>query len=119
MEYLLSFLVGGVICAIAQILIDKTKLTNARILVLYVTLGVFLTAIGVYDKIVEIGHAGATVPIIGFGYSLAKGVQEGVANDGLMGVFTGGLSKGAGGIAAAIFFGYIISLVAKPKGKRY
>lgn len=118
MDYLSSFIVGGIICALAQVLIDKTKLTNARILVLYVTLGVILTAIGLYDKIVEIGHAGATVPIMGFGYTLAKGVQEGIAEHGVIGIFTGGLTKGAGGVAAAIFFGYIISLVAKPKAKK-
>jgi len=118
MQYLASFLVGGIICAIAQVLIDKTKLTNARILVLYVTLGVFLTAIGIYEKIVEFGKAGATVPIIGFGYTLAKGVVRGIQEKGFLGVFTGGVSATAGGIAAAIFFGYLISLVGKPKAKK-
>ena len=105
-------------CAIAQVLIDKTKLTNARILVLYVTLGVFLTAIGIYEKIVEFGKAGATVPIIGFGYTLAKGVVKGIREKGFLGVFTGGISAAAGGVAAAVFFGYLISLVGKSKPKR-
>jgi stage V sporulation protein AE len=118
MDYLGSFLVGGILCAIAQVLIDKTKLTNARILVLYVTLGVFLTAIGIYEKIVEFGKAGATVPIIGFGYTLAKGVVKGIREKGFLGVFTGGISAAAGGVAAAVFFGYLISLVGKSKPKR-
>jgi len=116
--YLGAFLVGGAICAIGQVLIDKTKLTPARILVLFVTTGVLLTILGIYQKIVDVGGAGATVPLTGFGYSLAKGAIKDVEQYGLLGAFTGGVKATAAGITAAIFFGYIISLVFTPKAKR-
>lgn len=117
MHYLQAFLVGGVICALSQILIDKTKLTPARILVSYVVLGVILTALGIYQPIVDWGGAGATVPLLGFGYSLAKGVAAGVAEKGLLGAFTGGVTGAAGGIAAAIVFGCLFALISKPSDK--
>ena len=117
MDYVKAFIVGGILCAIAQILIDKTKLTPARILVCYVTAGVILTAVGLYDYVVEWGGAGATVPLLGFGYSMANGVREAVAEQGLLGAFTGGLTASAGGIAAAIFFAYIVALISKPGDK--
>lgn len=116
-ELLKVFITGGIICAIAQILIDKTKITPGRILVLFVTLGVILTAIGIYEPIVKFGGAGATVPISGFGYSLAKGVIKEVNTIGFLGIFTGGVKATAAGIAAAVVFGYIASLVAKPNIK--
>jgi len=115
MDYILAFLVGGVICALAQILIDFTKITPARIMVFYVVLGVALTAVGVYPAIVEFAGAGATVPIIGFGYVLATSVREAVASEGLLGIFTGGLGGVAGGISAAILFGYLFALVYRNK----
>lgn len=118
LTYLNAFIVGGVICAIAQILIDKTKLTPARILVIFVTSGVVLTALGVYQQIVEIGGAGATIPLSGFGYTLAKGAFKDIDKTGMLGAFTGGLKAAAGGITAAVFFGYIISIVFTPKAKR-
>lgn len=117
MEYLKAFIIGGLICVVGQILIDKTKLTPARILVLFVTLGVALTAIGLYEPLVEFAGAGATVPLTGFGYTMAKGTLEFVKKDGLMGVLTGGISAGAAGIAAAVFFGYLAALVSKPGDK--
>ena len=117
MSYLLSFFVCGAICLIGQILIDKTKLTSARILVLFVTLGVILTGLGLYQPVVDIGGAGATVPLTGFGYSLAKGAIKGVQESGLLGAFTGGIKATAGGISAAILFGFIAALIAKPKLK--
>ena len=112
------FVVGGLICVIGQILIDKTKLTSARILVAFVTAGVILGGLGIYKYLVDFAGAGATVPLTGFGYNLAKGAIEGVKTSGLLGDFTGGVKNAAGGIAAAIFFGYIASLVAKPKMKK-
>ncbi len=112
-----AFLVGGLICAIGQILIDKTKLTPARILVTYVVLGVILTAVGLYEPLVNFAGAGATVPLTGFGYSLAKGVQEAVTENGLIGALMGGLTATAGGITAAMTFGLIASLVTKPRIK--
>jgi len=118
MTYFNAFWVGGVICAVGQLLIDKTKLTPARILVLFVTLGVILTALGVYQKIVDIGGAGATVPLTGFGYTLAKGAFLDVDKYGIMGAFTGGVKASAAGITAAVFFGYIISVASTPKAKR-
>ncbi len=118
MSYISAFLVGGVICAIGQLLIDKTKLTPARILVLFVVVGVVLTALGIYQKIVDIGGAGATIPLTGFGYSLAKGVFKEVDQTGLMGALTGGFKAAAAGLGAAVFFGYIMAVVAKPKAKR-
>ena len=110
MQYISAFLTGGLICALSQILIDRTKLTPARILVSYVVLGVILTALGIYHPIVDFGGAGATVPLLGFGYSLAKGVAKGVAESGLLGAFTGG-------IAAAIIFGCLFALICKPEDK--
>ena len=117
MEFVKAFLVGGFFCLIGQILIDKTKLTPARILVCYVVVGVFLGAIGVYKPIVEFAGAGATVPLTGFGNTLAKGVKEAVDRDGFLGIFTGGLTASAGGIAAAIFAGLLASLIFKAKDK--
>lgn len=116
--YLYAFVIGGIICAIGQLLIDKTKLTPARMLVIFVTSGVLLTALGFYQKLVEIGGAGATVPLTGFGYSLAKGAFRDVDQYGLLGAFTGGLKATAAGITAAIFFGYLVSVVFVPKAKR-
>ena len=117
MDYLKAFLLGGVLCAIGQILIDKTKLTPARILVLYVVAGVFLGAVGVYEPLLQWGGAGASVPLTGFGNTLAKGVREAVLEDGLLGALTGGLKASAGGICAAVFFGLLASLAFKPKDK--
>ena len=117
MDYLKAFLVGGVLCVIGQILIDKTKLTPARILVSYVVVGVLLGGIGLYVPIVEFAGAGATVPLTGFGYSLAKGVKEAVTEDGFLGIFTGGLKSTAGGIAAAISAGLLVSFIFRPKDK--
>lgn len=113
-----AFVVGGLICIIGQILIDKTKLTSARILVIFVTAGVILGGLGIYEKLVEFAGAGATVPLTGFGNLLAKGAIQKVQQDGFIGAFTGGTAAAAGGIAAAVFFGYIASLVAKPKIKK-
>jgi len=117
MQYFNTFWVGGLICAIGQILIDKTKLTPARILVTYVCAGAVLTALGIYEQIVKFAGAGATIPISGFGYSLGKGVMKAVDEQGLLGIFTGGLTATAGGLAAAMFFGYIFALLCKPKEK--
>lgn len=118
MTYMNAFIVGGVICAAGQILIDRTKLTPARILVLFVTSGAILTALGVYQRLVEIGGAGATVPLTGFGYSLAKGAFRDVDQYGLLGAFTGGVKAAAAGITAAVFFGYLASVAFRPKAKR-
>ena len=118
MMLLKCFVTGGIICIIGQILIDKTKLTPARILVIFVTLGAILGGLGVYKYLVEFSGAGATVPLTGFGYNLAKGAIEAVKTDGLVGAFTGGVKAAAGGIAAAVFFGYIASLISKPKMKK-
>ena len=112
------FLVGGIICIIGQILIDKTKLTPARILVIFVTTGAILGGLGIYQYLVDFAGAGATVPLTGFGYNLAKGAIEAVKETGLVGAFTGGVKAAAGGIAAAIFFGYIASLISKTKMKK-
>ena len=117
MKYLISFLVGGFICLIAQIILDKTKLTPARILVGYVCLGVFLTAIGIYEPFVKFASCGATTPLVGFGYTLAKGTKEAIKESGLIGAFTGGLAKAACGITAAIFFGYVTGILFKGKSK--
>ena len=117
MDYIKAFLVGGILCLIGQILIDKTKLTPARILVSYVVIGVFLGAIGVYEPLVEFAGAGATVPLTGFGYNLAKGVKDAVAEEGFIGILTGGLKATAGGITAAITAGLIVSLFFKAKDK--
>ena len=118
MQMLYCFLAGGIICVIGQILIDKTKLTPARILVIFVTAGAILGGLGIYQYLVDFAGAGATVPLTGFGYNLAKGAIEGVQQYGLVGAFTGGVKAAAGGIAAAVFFGYIASLIAKPKMKK-
>lgn len=118
MGLLKCFVVGGIICIIGQILIDKTKLTPARILVIYVTVGAILGGIGLYKYLIEFAGAGATVPLTGFGANLAKGVLQEVQNSGLLGAFTGGVKASAGGIAAAVFFGYLASLIAKPKIKK-
>lgn len=117
MDYLKAFLVGGVLCLIGQILIDKTKLTPARILVGYVVAGVILGAFGVYKPLVEFAGAGASVPLTGFGYTLAEGVKEAVDQDGVIGIFVGGLKAAAGGITAAIAAGLLVSLIFKPKDK--
>lgn len=117
MDYLKAFLVGGALCLIAQILIDKTKLTPARILVSYVVIGVFLGAIGVYQPLAEWAGAGATVPLTGFGNNLAKGVRQAVDENGFLGIFTGGLKAAAGGITAAIISGLLASLIFKAKDK--
>lgn len=117
MDYLKAFVVGGILCVIGQILIDKTKLTPARILVSYVVAGVLLGAIGIYEPIVDYAGAGATVPLTGFGYNLAKGVKEAVEQDGFLGVFIGGLKATAGGITAAVTAGLIVSLIFRPKDK--
>ena len=118
MEYLNAFLCGGILCAIGQILIDKTKLTPARILVAYVTLGVVLGGVGLYEPIADWGGAGATVPLTGFGHALAKGVRRAVAEQGWLGVLTGGLTATAGGITAAVVFGVVMALIFKPGDKR-
>ena len=117
MDYLKAFVVGGALCLLGQILIDKTKLTPARILVSYVVLGVFLNGIGVYEPFAKFAGAGATVPLTGFGNTLAKGVKEAVQEDGFLGIFTGGLKATAGGITAAIFAGLLASLLFKAKDK--
>lgn len=112
------FITGGILCIIGQILIDKTKLTPAKILVIYVTLGTVLGGLGIYKYLVDFASCGATVPLTGFGYNLAKGAIEGVKECGLLGAFTGGLKASAGGVAAAILFGYIAALISKPKIKK-
>ena len=118
MDYLNAFLCGGILCAIGQILIDKTKLTPARILTGYVVAGVILSALGVYQPLADWGGAGATVPLTGFGHALAKGVSKALAERGWLGVFTGGLTATAGGIAAAVVFGVLMALIFKPGEKR-
>lgn len=118
MQLLRCFVVGGLICIVGQILIDKTKLTPARILVIFVTTGVILGALGIYQYVIDFAGCGATVPLLGFGANLAKGAMEAIRSDGLLGAFIGGVKASAGGIAAAVFFGYIASLVAKPKIKK-
>lgn len=115
--YVKAFFVGGIICAIGQMLIMKTQLTSARILVGYVTVGVILGALGLYKPLIDFAGAGATVPLTGFGYTLAHGAIEAVKSDGLLGAFTGGVTSGAGGISAAVFFGYFAALIFKPKMK--
>ena len=117
MNFIKAFIVGGVFCLIGQVLIDKTKLTPARILVSYVVVGVFLGAIGAYQPIVDFAGAGATVPLTGFGNTLAKGVKEAVDKDGFLGIFTGGLTASSGGITAAIAAGLLASLIFKAKDK--
>lgn len=113
-----SFVIGGLICIIGQILIDKTKLTPAKILVIFVTTGAILGGLGIYEHLVNFAGCGATVPLTGFGYNLAKGAIESVKQFGLIGAFIGGVKASAGGIAAAVFFGYIAALISKPKIKK-
>ena len=117
MDYLKAFLVGGTLCLLGQILIDRTKLTPARILVSYVVIGVILGALGIYKPFLEFAGAGASVPLTGFGNTLAKGVREAVMKDGFLGIFTGGLKATAGGITAAVFFGLLTGLLFKDKDK--
>lgn len=118
MQLLRCFVTGGVICIIGQILLDKTRLTPARILVIFVTVGAILGGLGIYKYLIDFAGAGATVPLTGFGANLAKGALESVKEIGILGAFIGGVKASAGGIAAAIFFGYIASLIAKPKIKK-
>ena len=117
MDYLKAFIVGGLLCVIGQILIDKTKLTPARILVSYVVIGVLISAVGLYQYLVDFAGAGATVPLTGFGHNIAKGVRDAVDKDGFIGIFTGGLKATAGGITAAIMAGLIASIIFKAKDK--
>ncbi len=117
MNYLKAFLVGGALCLIGQILIDKTKLTPARILVGYVVTGVVLAALGVYQPLLDFAGAGASVPLTGFGATLARGVRDAVDESGALGILTGGLKSTAGGITAAIIFGLIAGILFKPKDK--
>ena len=117
MEYVKAFLVGGLICLIGQVLIDKTKLTPARVLVGYVVIGVLLGAIGVYEPLTDFAGAGATVPLSGFGNNLAKGVRDAINEDGFLGIFTGGLKASAGGICAAVLSGLLVSILFKAKDK--
>ena len=117
LEYGKAFLFGGILCVIGQILIDRTKLTPARILVCYVVAGVILSGFGLYQPLVDWAGAGATVPLTGFGHLLAKGVRKAVAEQGLLGVLTGGLTSAAGGITAAVFAGFVVALLCKPKQK--
>ena len=115
--YIKVFLVGGLLCLVGQVLIDYTKLTPARILTIYVVTGVALSALGLYQPLVDWAGAGASVPLTGFGHTLARGIRQAVAEKGLLGVFTGGFSAAAAGLCAAVFFGLIVSLVFKPKDK--
>lgn len=117
MNYIWAFVVGGLFCVIAQILIDKTRMTPARILVMYVVAGVFLGAVGLYEPLVKFAGAGATTPLTGFGYLIAKGVKRAVLEQGLVGALTGGLSAAAGGTAAALVFGFLAALLFKGKPK--
>ncbi|MCH5278468.1 MAG: stage V sporulation protein AE [Christensenellaceae bacterium] len=117
-DYLLAFAIGGAICVVGQLLMSLTRLTPARILVAFVTAGVILTAIGLYKPLVDIGGAGATVPLTGFGYSLANGAIEGAMNEGLLGAVMGGVKATAAGISAAVFFGYLFALIFTPKTKK-
>ena len=115
--YIKAFLIGGLLCLVGQVLIDYTKLTPARILTIYVVAGVALSAIGLYQPLVDWAGAGASVPLTGFGHTLAKGIRQAVAEKGLLGVFTGGFSAAAAGLCAAVFFGLLVALVFKPKDK--
>jgi len=117
MDYIKAFLIGGLLCVIGQILIDKTKLTPARILVGYVVGGVVLSAMGLYQPLLDFAGAGASVPLTGFGHTLAKGVKEALLEDGFLGIFTGGLKATAGGITAAIFAGLLAAFIFRPKDK--
>ena len=117
-KYFWAFIIGGLICVVAQILIDRTKLTPARILVFYVVAGVILGGIGLYKPLVDLAGAGATVPLTGFGYNISKGIREAVDEKGLLGIFTGALTAAAGGTAAALIFGFLAALIFKAKPKR-
>ena len=117
MDLLKAFIIGGLLCMIGQVLIDKTKLTPARILVSYVVIGVLLTGVGLYKPLVEFAGAGVTVPLTGFGYSLASGVKEAIQTDGFLGIFTGGLKATAGGITVAVVMGLLVSVIFKAKDK--
>ena len=117
MEYLRAFLCGGLICAFSQVLIDRTRLTPARILTSYVVLGVLLTALGVYQPVVKWGGCGATTPLFGFGYAMAEGVRKAVSEQGLLGALSGGLSAAAAGVSAAVFFSLIAAFLFKPKSR--
>ena len=117
MEYVKAFVVGGLICVVGQILLQRTKLTPARIVVIFVAAGALLTGVGLYGPLVEWAGAGATVPLTGFGYTLAKGVMEAVKESGPIGIFTGGYQAAAGGVGAAILFGYLASVLFEPKSK--
>lgn len=118
MDYFWAFVIGGLLCVIGQLLLSYTRLTSARILVIFVTSGVVLTALGLYEPLVKLGGAGATVPLTGFGYALGKGAIEGALENGIIGAFTGGITATAGGIAAAILFGYLNAVVFTPKTKK-
>ena len=118
MDYFWAFVIGGLLCVIGQLLLSYTRLTSARILVIFVTSGVVLTALGLYEPLVELAGAGATVPLTGFGYALGKGAIEGALENGVIGAFTGGITATAGGIAAAILFGYLNAVVFTPKTKK-
>lgn len=117
MDYLWAFLIGGIICAIGQLLIDYTKLTPARILVTYVVVGVIISAFGWYQPLVDFAGAGASVPLLGFGHTLAEGVRKSVDKDGFLGIFMGGLTSASAGITASLLFGLVMSLIFKPKDK--
>ena len=117
-DYIWAFVIGGVICTIGQLLLSYTRLTSARILVIFVTAGAILSALGLYQPIVDLAHAGATVPLTGFGHSLAQGAIKGAKESGIIGAFTGGTTATAGGIAAAILFGYIAAVLFTPKTKK-
>lgn len=117
MEYIRAFVIGGLICVIGQLLMDGTKLTPAHVLVSFVTSGVILGALGLYDPVEAYGGFGATLPLPGFGYSLAKGAIEGVKQDGFLGAFTGGIQATAGGVAAVVLFGYLAAVIFNPKSK--
>jgi len=118
MDYIRAFLIGGIICIIGQLLMDGTKLTPAHVLVIFVTSGVILTALGIYEPIVKFGGAGATVPLPGFGYALAKGAIKFTKTEGIIGAFTGGIRAAAGGISGAIVFGYMMAIIFNPKSKK-
>ena len=118
MDYLKAFVVGGALCAIAQVLIDKFKLTPARILVIYVVTGTALTVLGLYQPLVDFAGCGATIPLTGFGYTLAKGAKEGVAKDGICGILSGGVTGASAGICAAVVAGLLVALIFKPKAKK-
>lgn len=118
MQYVYAFVIGGLICTVGQVLLSKTSMTSARILVLFVSLGVVLTVLGLYKPIADLGGAGATVPLSGFGYSLAKGAMEAAREEGIVGALTGGLKATAAGITAAVLFGYLIAVIFNPKSKK-